>query len=416
MEKVGILTQDEFKALGQKEQIEYLAKLEEFTKACKVSAVSDEKLPAMDMKTFEEKIKGIMELQIKSMTQADRKHFVFPGIGEDKRLNDDLSAEGKWMKTKKFFSALVGGDRQTLNVLHNEVRTKANLSEGTSTSGGFLVPEEFRAEILRLVPMFGVMRANCRMIPMASDIAHIPVSNSFNSAIWTAEGTQIAQTNVTFSQANLVINKLAAIPQVSNELLQDANVPVITWLAQIIADSFAKEEDNQGFNGVGMPFIGVLAATGVPTSPNAGGTGFLCCSYSDLINATGNIYANALQNAKFYFHRSMIAHIRSLITTAGAPIFGATTNDVGGYPMVNTEILPGLSAVTAATTGNAYGVFGDLSRGMAMGERGAMTMRLSEEATVAGNNLFQQDMVALRVIERICFAVLLPSAFTRLQC
>ena len=51
MEK-GILTEAEFKALSQKDQIEYLSKLEEFTKACKVSAASDEVLPKMDMKMF----------------------------------------------------------------------------------------------------------------------------------------------------------------------------------------------------------------------------------------------------------------------------------------------------------------------------------------------------------------------------
>ncbi len=412
----GLLTAEEFKALKPEEQVAYLKKLEDFTVACKASAASDDLLPKMNMKDFTEKMKGIIESQIKTMTNADKKHFVFPGIGDDKDLNDDKSPEAKWMKTKKFFSALVGGDRQTLNTMHVEARTKANLSEGTSTAGGFLVPEEFRAEILRLVPQYGVARANVRMIPMMSDIAHIPVNNSFNSAIWTAEASQIAQTNVSFGQVTLVINKLAAIPQVSNELLQDANVPVIQWLAQVVADSFAKEEDNQCFNGTGTPFVGVLAATGVPTSPNASGTAFICLSYQDLVTATGNIYANALQNAKFYFHRSMIARIRGLITTAGAPIFGATTNDVAGYPLVNTETLPSTASSTSQTGGTPFAIFGDLSRGMAMGERGAMTMRLSEEATVAGNNLFQQDMVALRVIERVCFATLLPSAFTRIQC
>lgn len=415
-DKTGLLTEAEFKLLSPEDQVAYLKRLEDFTVACKASAASDELLPKMNMKDFSEKVKSIIEGQLKTMTNADKKHFMFPGIGEDKTLADDKSPEAKWLKTKKFFTALVGGDRQTLGAMHNDVKVKAGLSEGISTSGGFLVPEEFRAEILRLVPNFGVMRANARMIPMASDIAHIPVSNSFNSATWTSEKGSIAQTDVAFGQVTLVINKLAAIPQVSNELLQDANVPVIQWLAQVVAESFAKEEDNQGFNGTGSPFVGVLAATGVPTSPHIGGTAMICLSYQDLVSATGNIYANALQNAKFYFHRSMIARIRGLITTAGAPIFGATTNDVAGYPMVNTEALPSTASSSSQTSGFAYSVFGDLSRGMAMGERGAMTMRLSEEATVAGNNLFQQDMVALRVIERVCFAVLLPSAFTRIQC
>ncbi len=214
----------------------------------------------------------------------------------------------------------------------------------------------------------------------------------------------------------LTINKLAAIPKVTNELLADANVPVIQYLAEIISWAFAKEEDNQGFNGTGSPFVGALTATGVPTTPHASGTGFACLSYQDLVNATVNIYNTATPNAKFYFHRTMIGQIRGLITTAGAPIFSSTAGEVAGYPLVSTETLPGKASSTVSTSGTAYAVFGDLRQGIAMGERGSMTMKLTEHGTVGGDNLFEKDMVALRMIERIAIGVLLPSAFTRIVC
>jgi HK97 family phage major capsid protein len=299
--------------------------------------------------------------------------------------------------------------------MHEEARVKANLSEGGTTAGGFLVPEEFAAEVLRLAPLYGVIRANCRIIPMKYDIINIPAAGTTDqSAMWTNEAAQILQTNPTFRQCVLTINKLAAIPKVTNELLADASVDVVQYLAELIAEAFAKEEDNQGFNGTGSPFVGVLNATGAPTFPHAGGTAFICLSYPDLVNATAEIYDNALGNAKFYFHRSMIAHIRSLITTAGAPIFGNTAKDLAGYPLVSVEVLPGRNASTAKTDATLYAIFGDLRKGFAMGERGTITMKISDQATVASDNLFEKDMVALRMIERIAQAVLLPSSFVQI--
>ncbi len=175
-----MMTQEEFKKLPANEQLAILKQLEHFSKLAKEHEAADSLLPQMNMKDFEEKIKGIMEAQIRTMTPADKRHFAFPGIGTDKSLMDRIDPEAKFAKTQLFLRALAGGETQVLKDMDKVARTKANLSEGTASAGGFLVPEEFKAEILRLVPMYGVMRANARMIPMMSDVAHIPVSNIFN--------------------------------------------------------------------------------------------------------------------------------------------------------------------------------------------------------------------------------------------
>jgi len=401
---------EDFAKLPKDQQDMLIAKMEDVQKAAEKIVAEDKNLPQLSMKAFEEKINGVIETYIKGMTPTDKKFFMFPGIGNEKKMADDLSGQGKFAKTKMFLRALIGKDATVLNQMHEEVRTKANLSEGTTTAGGFLVPDEFLAEIQRLAPLYGVMRANCRIIPMRSDVINIPAAGTTDqSAIWTNEASQILNTDPNFRQLTLTINKLAAIPKVTNELLADANVAVIEYLAQLISEAFAREEDNQGFLGTGSPFTGVLEATGVPSSTHAGGA--IALSYQDIVRATGQLYTNALGNAKFYFHRTVIANIRGLITSAGAPIFNATTDSVAGYPLVSTEILRN----SATANGTAYGVFGDLRRGIAMGERGSMTMKISEEGTVGGDNLFEKDMAALRVIERIAMGVLLPSAFIKIQ-
>jgi HK97 family phage major capsid protein len=400
---------EDFLKLSKAEQDVLILKMADVQDACKKIADQEVGMSQLTMPEFEEKMKGIMEKLIKGMTPVDRKHFMFPGIGDNAKMADDLSPEGKYAKTKKFFNALIGKNTQVLNQMHMDVATKANLSEGTTTAGGFLVPEEFKAEIQRLQPLYGVIRQNVRILPMAYDIVNIPVADREVTASWVNEAATIASTDPTFRQATLAINKLASIPQVTNELLADASVSVIDFLAMTIAEQFAKAEDQQGFNGTGSPFVGALFATGVPQGSHAGGA--VALSYGDISRFTGQLYANALGNAKFYLHRSMIARVQGLITTAGAPIFGQTTNSLFGYPLVNTEILPSDGTVT----GTNYGLFGDLRRGMIMGERGSMTMKITEEGTVGGNNLFEKDMAALRVIERVALGVVLPSSFLTIK-
>lgn len=408
-----MLTKEEFLKLPKEQQDALIQKMTEIQDVMKSMPANPENLPQLSMKELEAKIQEVAQTYIKSMTAVDKKYFMFPGIGNTAGMADDLSAEGKFAKTKMFLRALVGKDLTVLNAMHTEVKVKANLSEGTTTAGGFLVPEEFKAEILRLAPLYGVIRRECRMIPMMSDTVNIPAAGSTDqSAHWINEAAQITQTNPNFRQCILTIKKLAAIPKVTNELLQDANVPVIQYLAELISEAFAKAEDEQGFNGSGSPFVGCLQATGAPSRAQAGGTAAQSLSYQDLITATGDIYTNALANAKFFFNRTMGAHIRGLITTAGAPLFPSVANDIVGYPLVLSEILPLKANAAAAST--AYAIFGDLRKGLAMGERGSIQMKISEEATVDSDNMFEKDMVALRMIERVAIGVLLPSAFVKI--
>ena len=410
------MTTDEFLKLKKEEQDVILAKMGDIQKIAEdiVKQEMASGLPRLTMKELEDTIKGVMEKLIKGMTPTDKKFFVYPGIGNETVITDDLSPKGKFAKTIMFMKALVNGETQILRAMHEDVRKTKSLSEGTTTAGGFLVPEEFLAEIQRLEPLYGVMRRECRIIPMKFDTLNIPAAGTTRqSANWTNEASQILQTDPNFRQLTLTINKLASIPSVSNELLDDANVDTIQYLAMIIAEEFGKQEDVQGFTGTGSPFVGALEATGVPTTPLASGTAMTMLSYPDVIKASRNIYDNVLDGSKYYFHRSMIGHLQSLITTAGAPIFVPGSNQIAGFPLVSVEALPGTANASAATGTFDFAVFGNIRRGIAMGERGSMTVAISEHATVGSNNLFEKDMRALRVIERVAMGVLLPSAFTR---
>lgn len=402
---------EDFAKLSKEEQDTLIQKMSEIQELTKKIAEKDAGKPQLDMKSLENMIKEAVENVTKTMTPVDKKFYMLPGIGNDSKMADDRTPEGKFAKTRKFLRALVSKDVQMVHTMQQAGEIKT-LTEGTTTAGGFLVPEEFMMEIQRLAPVYGVIRRNCRIIPMAFDTLNIPAAGSTDQSVsWTNESAQIINTEPNFRQLTLTINKLAAIDSFSNELLADASVPLMSYIAELVAEQFGKAEDTQGFSGTGSPFTGVLVATGVPSSTHAGGA--IALSYGDLVKATGALYTNARDNAKFYFHRTVVANIKGLITTAGAPIFGATANPptVAGYPIEETEILPN----SGAATGTAYGIFGNLRRGLAMGERGSMTMDISREATVNSNNMWEKDMSALRFIERVCMGVLLPSSFVKIN-
>jgi len=401
------MTQEEFGKLPKDQQDLLMKKIEEIQSGAGAPPVP-KGLAQLTMDEFKGMVGQVIKDHISSMTHVDKKYFAFPGIG---KVDDDISPEGKFSKTVKFLKALAGGDVQTCKTMSNEVRVKANLSEGSTSGGGFLVPEEFASEILRLAPTYGVIRQNCRIIPMSSDVKSIPKAGGTElTAQWVNEAGQIKSTDPTFGQVQLIINKLAAIPVVTSELLADANIDVIAYLSELIAEAFAYQEDYQGFNGTGSPFVGILGATGVPTYPLPSGTGFICLSYPDLVKSTTELYDAATANAKFYLHRTIIGHLRGLITTAGAPIILPTAKDFAGFPFVSTEVLPGTRHSTANTDATQFMVFGDLRKTIAMGQRAGIEMKISDQATVGSNNLFEKDMQALRMIERVSFGVLLPSA------
>ena len=393
------MTQEEFAKLPKEKQDALMKKIDEIQKGVPEHPKG---LTQLSMDEFKGIIDETVKANISKMTAVDKKYFKFPGIGEEGK--DDITPVGKFAKTVRFLKAMAAGDVKTCRDMSNEYRTKANLSEGTTTAGGFLVPEEFVAEILRLQPTYGVARRECRIIPMARDVINIPNSVGELGAAWVSEAAALHSTDPTLGQITLTIGKLGAIPKVTSELLADANVDVIQYLSMLIAEAFSKEEDIQAFLGGGSPFTGLFAATGFPTYVTPGAAQSML-SYPDLVKMTTELYDTATANAKFYMHRSLLGHIRGLVTTAAAPYFGGTANDIFGFPLVSTEVL---GKGGASTT---YMIFGDLRKALAMGQRAGIEMKMSDIATVGSESMFEQDMVALRMIARVCFGVLLPSSY-----
>jgi HK97 family phage major capsid protein len=193
----------------------------------------------------------------------------------------------KILKTFRFFHAVANNDHSELRAIMQTydpeyVRVLAPQIEGTNSAGGYLVPQEFYADVLFLLNEYGFARKYCAQIQMNSNVLNVSTLTGKPSVAWVLENAAIPSSKGTFARLTLTANKLAAIYPISNELLQDANVDVYNTILRIFVEVFGAEEDTQVFRGTGSPFTGILNTAGVATTYLGGSSTSTKTKYTDI--------------------------------------------------------------------------------------------------------------------------------------
>ena len=362
---------------------------------------------------LEEKMK---ELGITAeMAKAGKLPAAFLGVDPD-----EAEKMGKGEKTAKFIKAVFHKDMDAL-------RAMKALSEGSDSAGGFLVPMEFRSEVYRIANDYGLARKLCTRIPMKRDVLNMPTLTTSVSVYWPGEGAAGTESNPVFGRTRLEAKTLVGLTVLSNELLEDADTDIVNMLAEIFAEAMAGEEDNQLFNGTGSPFTGLLVNTSVNVVTMATGQDtFAETLADDLRDLISQIKAIALPGAGYFMHRATwgsmqkikqnSSHVVSLSNPIISPASAAGINPnllpvgtIWGYPVFLSDQIVSTTAVSTK-----FIVFGNLKYAW-FGDRSQMTLKISDSATVNGNNVFAENESAVRFTERVAIAVGLPTAFAALK-
>lgn len=287
------------------------------------------------------------------------------------------------------------------------------LEEKTNSAGGYLVPEEFNQAIIDLREEYGVLRRECRVVPMGRDTIVMPrrVSGVTASFIGENPTSGITQSTPTWNQVRLTAKQLGALVLMSADVAEDAVIDLADWLAREFAYQFAYTEDLCGFVGTGTSTYGgirgftdilkagqslagaVDAASGVDT--------FAEVTATDLANVMAKLPAYARPNAKWYC--SSVAYDLVFGRLMAAANGNAIQNLMGGYgpaylgyPIVISQVLP---TSTGDLSDAAMLLFGDLSLASAFGDRRDTTVFPSEHRYMDTNQL------AVRATERFDFVV-----------
>lgn len=358
------------------------------------------------------------ELSVKFMAGAQeaRKKAIDAGAG-DKKTDKQKTADEK---TRAFIKALISGDKVSAKAMTTETEGVAP----DDANSGILIPVDVRNEVIRIAQdQFGLARRDMLYLPFSGpgNTRTVPALGTSVSVFWTEEGEKKQSTQPKFALVTQTLKKLAAIVPFTEEILEDSAINLTSLIAQLFAEAVAKEEDLQFFAGTGSPWTGILNNANVNIVTQASGdvSQITAEDLLDMIDATPT---GAEKGAKFYFHRTVLSVIRKLKDANGQYIFQSPANSLPGsiwdFPYETSDAFP---AVGDVSTGEAYVLFGNLKIGAIFGDKQQLRVKLLDQATITdvdGStviNLAEQDMLALRVVERVGYVVAVPKALTVLK-
>lgn len=285
------------------------------------------------------------------------------------------SAEaGRKEAHKAAFMQWAAGDadraRETLAAAGYSRSEAHALISGDDTKGGFLVPDDFRAEVIRREAELAVMRGICRVVPTSRDVLVMPrvAANSgtypkaYSSGFagdWDTEqgstteasGTvtvKTQQTQPTFEQVRIPVHNWIPSPVVASmNLLDDSAAPIEEILADEIATTKSSDEDLAIIRGtgVGEP-SGFLVDSRLATA--SGNTaritvGSAAISYAGLLDLLYGLPSPYAQNASIIMKRATMGNILALETSSGVDLIfknsSATPDRLMGFPVRFSEFM-----------------------------------------------------------------------------
>lgn len=302
------------------------------------------------------------------------------------------------------------------------VTNTAHGESDATTGGHFLVPEEFSRDLIVLREQYGVARKLFAIEPMASDVKNIPKRASGLTASFVAESAAATESNMTWSNVQLVAKKVACLARMSNELSADAVISVGDSLAGEIAYAFANKEDECAINGTGAQTYGGIVgarqalktASGDQTTASAGGIIIGAGNaYSELTLANFNSVVGILPafadtpNVTWVVHKSFYHSVMVRLQMAAG---GVEAREIGegvrgrpifmGYPVTFSQVMP-------SSEGNSQvcALLGDFRLGAVMGDRSMISIAFSDSAYVGTESVFERDQIAIRGTERFDMVV-----------
>jgi HK97 family phage major capsid protein len=159
------------------------------------------------------------------------------------------------------------------------------LSEGSSPSGGYLVPETLSGQVIDKLRNAAVCtRAGALTVNMPTPQVHMAKLVGDPSGSWRGEAATVEESTPSFGRVTLDANSLACVIKISRELSEDATNLDVT-LTNAIAQSFAVELDRACLYGNGVMEPKGLTEYSDINVVSMGADGAALSSYDNLLDA-----------------------------------------------------------------------------------------------------------------------------------
>lgn len=137
---------------------------------------------------------------------------------------------------------------------------RKDFGEGSGGVGGYMVPDQFIATVMKLPMEQGIVRPRATVLPMETDTAKVPALNATSHAstffggmlgYWLAEADTITASSWTAKEIELNIATLASVGKVSKQLLNDSPLAISSLIERSFGEVLTFMEDQAFFDGDG---------------------------------------------------------------------------------------------------------------------------------------------------------------------
>ncbi len=295
---------------------------------------------------------------------------------------------------------------------------KSFLGEGSGSTGGNLVPQDWYNRIMSFVSEGGVAYRNATIFNLARKELVIPRMDSMPGFNFVTEGAVKVVSNPTFSQVILSRKDGGFIVLFSRQLLEDEAFDLMGFVTQMAGKILMLAIDRAAFRGL-TPINGLLSNGIGATISEIAGDEFTALVYDDLIAMVASVPSHTLRNAKWYMNRTVYGAIKRLRYAVGSEYVLSPQDRkdllLEGYPVELTDACPSMGE---SEQDKAFIGFGDLGY-MALGMRNGLTVDFSKDATVTAGestlNLWQSGLVGLNFGASFDVKFTFPSALSVLK-
>ncbi len=313
-----------------------------------------------ELKGFREDIQKKLNAQEERMNMLDRK-TAYRG-----RAPLSTVAETEAPHQKAFNAYLRSGDDDGLRGLAIEEKGLSVASDG-----GFLAAPQVAETVQNVLRSGASLRKLANVVAVVSSSYEVLVDKTDLGAGWADESDAMETASGGVERISIPVHELSAMPKASQRLLDDAAFDVEGWLAERIADKFARSEAAAFINGDGLSKPrGILSYPTAPVGSETDGqigvvtTGELgdfnaaspADSLIDLIYALGAEYR---ANACFVMNSKTAARVRKMKDADGRFLWtdalsAGQSAQLLGYPVMISEDMPDIDV---GSTSIAFGDF-----------------------------------------------------------
>ena len=284
------------------------------------------------------------------------------------------------------------------------------LTVANDATGGYLAPETFGDELIKLLNEYSPIRQYARVVTISGPEIVYPRRVSGTTATWVSEVGDRTESGMVFEQVRMTPHELATFTDVSNALLEDNAYGLEGELLTDFAETFAKTEGVAFINGTG---VGQPKGIMIPTNPIAEMKTGVAASFpttnpADVIIAMFHKIATTYAQAGVWMmNRNTLATVRQWKDGNGRylvldPITNGAPSTLLGRPVVE---MPDMDDIGA---GKFPILFGDAS-GYRIIDRVGLSI-LRDPFTIAG-----KGQVRFHARKRVGADLTHPDRFVRLK-